>query len=233
LADVSVLVIEDDPAVSEVLAGALEARGYRVRAVSGGREALEAVAVDAPDLVLLDLGLPDIDGIEVCRRLREWSANPILVLSADGAEDRKIAALDQGADDYVTKPFSMPELLARLRVAARHRHLAAMVVDDTVIVVGDVVIDIAARAVRVGDTAVDVARKEFDLLALLARNAGKVLTHGAILDQVWGRGQGATESLRVHVTQLRRKLGTGPHRPRLTSAPGTGYRLVVPEPARP
>jgi two-component system KDP operon response regulator KdpE len=228
MADLGVLVVEDDPAVAEVLASALDSRGYRVSAAPSGRAALDAASLEAPDLVILDLGLPDIDGVEVCRLLRQWSKNPIIVLSADGAEDRKIAALDEGADDYVTKPFSMPELLARIRVAERHRHLAAQVVDDTVIVLGDVVVDPAARVVSVAGVLVDFTHKEFALLTLLARNPGRVLTHGTILEQVWGTGQGGTQPLRMLVFQLRKKLGTAPGRPSVDSVPGTGYRIVLP-----
>ena len=230
MAELGVLVVEDDPSVAEVLVAALESRGYRVRGVAGGHAALDAAALESPDLVILDLGLPDIDGIEVCRLLRRWSKNPIIVLSADGAEDRKVAALDEGADDYVTKPFSMAELLARIRVAERHRHLAAQVVDDSVIILGDVVIDPAARMVSVAGALTELTAKEFDLLALLARNAGKVLTHGAILEQVWGRGQGGSQPLRMLVLQLRRKLGSRSTGPAIVSASGTGYRIVLPDP---
>lgn len=230
MGELGVLIVEDDRAVAEVLSSGLGSRGYRVRTARCGADALDAAALDPPDLIVLDLGLPDIDGVEVCRLLRVWSRNPIIVLSADGAEDRKIAALDRGADDYVTKPFSMPELLARIRVAERHRHLAAMVVDDELIEVGEVTIDTAAHVLIVGDIRTDLARKEFLLLGLLARNAGKVLTHGAIIEHVWGRGQGGSRPLRMLVFQLRRKLGSGPGRPAIVSAAGTGYRLVLPEP---
>ncbi len=230
MADLDVLVVEDDPVVAEILAAALDAHGYRVRTATAGVEALDMAGVDVPDVVILDLGLPDLDGTDVCRRLRQLSGNPIIVLSADGTEERKIAALDAGADDYVTKPFSMPELLARLRVAERHRHVIAMVVDDRVLVVGDVMIDTAAHVVSVAGTTTPFTRNEFALLSVLARNAPKVLTHGAILDHVWGGRGGGTGSLRMHVLQLRRKLGTGPSRPRVVTVPGTGYRFVLPDP---
>ena len=228
--DLDVLVVENDPAVAEILVVALKAQGYRVRTAARGTDALDLAGVDMPDVVILDLSLPDLDGIDVCRRFRRLSGNPVIVLSADGSEQRKIAALDSGADDYVTKPFSMPELLARLRVAERHRRVAAKVVDDRVLVVGDVMVDTAAHVVSVAGTTTPFTRNEFALLSLLARNAGKVLTHGAILDHVWGRREGGTGSLRMHVLQLRRKLGTGASRPQVVTVPGTGYRFLLPDP---
>ena len=227
--DAAVLLVEDDPAVAEVVAVALARHGYRVHRVATGSAAIDSVTLDEPDIVVLDLGLPDIDGIEVCRRLRRWTRHPIVVLSADGSEDRKVAALDEGADDYVTKPFSMPELLARLRVAERHRLLVSQLVDESVIAVGDVLIDTAGRLITIRGEVCEVTRKEFDLLALLARNAGKVLTHGVLLTHIWGGTGGGRDSLRVHIAQLRRKLGTGPDRPLILSEPATGYRLLVPD----
>ena len=209
---------------------ALSARNYRVTVASNGRDALAAASAEQPDIVVLDLGLPDLDGISVCRELRRWFANPIIVLSADGAESRKVEALDAGADDYVTKPFSMPELLARLRVALRHRRLVASVVDSSVIDVGDLHIDTDAYVAVAGGQPLDLTRKEFALLTLLARNLAKVLVHQTILTQVWGPGKGGTtESLRVHVTNLRKKLGTGDDRPRIVTEPGVGYRLLLPD----
>jgi two-component system KDP operon response regulator KdpE len=225
-------VIEDDPSVGEIVRDALAARGYTVHLAATGRAGLDLATTVRPDLVVLDLGLPDVDGIEVCRLLRTWTTNPIVVLSADGAEERKVQALDEGADDYVTKPFSMGELLARLRVAERHRSVLMRTVDDAVLRLGDLEVDTAAREARLGGEPLVLTRKEFALLELLVRNAGKVLTHGTLLAQVWGRHErtgSGTESLRVHVTQLRRKLGTGPDRARILSEPGTGYRLVAAE----
>ncbi len=228
--EVSILVIDDEPALTEVMAVALGSRQFKVTVATNGEQALAAATVDPPDIVVLDLGLPDIDGIDVCRQLRRWFANPIIVLSADGAESRKVEALDAGADDYVTKPFSMPELLARLRVALRHRRLVASVADPTVLEVGDVTIDTGAHVVSVAGTPLDLTRKEFALLALLARNLGKVIIHQSVLNSVWsGTQRGTTESLRVHVTNLRRKLGTGAQRPQVLTEPGVGYRLVLPD----
>jgi two-component system KDP operon response regulator KdpE len=228
--DAKVLVVEDDAALAEIVSIALTSRGYRVHVAPTGRAALDTSWVEQPDVVILDLGLPDIDGIDVCRALRRWFYNPIVVLSADGAEDRKITALDEGADDYVTKPFSMGELLARLRVALRHRRAIAAVADPAVLEVGDITIDTGAHAVAVAGRAVELRRKEFDLLVLLARQPGRVFTHSTILTHVWGSsGDGNTGSLRVHMTQLRKKLGQGSDRPRLLTEPGVGYRLIMPD----
>ena len=221
--------MEDDPSLVRALESGLAARGYDVRTATTGRAALDAAAERRPDVVLLDLGLPDIDGVDVCRHLRRWLPSPVIVLTADGAVDRKILALDEGADDYVTKPFSMPELLARVRVAVRHRQALSAVVDADLLEVGDLQIDVAAHEARFGDEAVHLPRKEFALLVLLARNAGRVLTHAALLRQVWPERQGHddTQVLRTHVTILRKKLGRGERRPRIVSEPGVGYRMVL------
>ena len=222
----AVLVVEDDQSVARVVATALRARGYAVATVSTGTAALSRVQQDGPAIVLLDLGLPDIDGIDVCRRLRRWSTVPIIVLTAEGADDRKVLALDEGADDYITKPFSMPELLARVRVALRHRR-AAGIVDDNVFEVGDLRIDLPRHTVTVAGHPVDLTPKEFGFLALLARHAGKVLTHRSILTEVWGPAAvGETQYLRVYANQVRKKLAEDPARPRLITEPGVGYRLV-------
>jgi len=198
-----------------------------VRVATDGRQALAAVSYEEPAVVLLDLGLPDMDGLEVSQRIQRSSRCSIIVLTADGADDRKIGALDGGAVDYVTKPFSIDELLARIRVALRHRHAVAGIVDDAMLIVGRLRIDVAAHAVRDGDRELLLTAKEFKLLTLLARNTGKVLTHRLILDQVWDRSESArTESLRVLVNGLRRKLQEDPAAPRLLTEPGVGYRLV-------
>lgn len=216
--------------MAEIVSTALVARGYEVRAVTLGRQALDAASLEEPDIVILDLGLPDIDGIDVCRHLRRWYANPIVVLSADGAEDRKIAALDEGADDYVTKPFSMPELLARLRVADRHRRRASSALAPLALEVGDLVVDTGSHLAVVGGEPMILTRREFALLAVLARHPGRVMTHGTLLEKAWGNTRsGGVESLRVHITQLRKKLGSGPGRPRLLTEPGVGYRLNLPD----
>ena len=228
-APASVLVVDDEPAITRALTAAFEARGYTVHAVASGREALERVAGSPPAVVVLDLGLPDIDGIEVCRRIRAWSDVPIVVLTAEGAELRKVEALDEGADDYVTKPFSMPELLARVRVALRHRRPAGPDLEESVLEVGDLLVDVAQRKVTVAGQPVDLTPKEFGFLATLARYPGRVLTHRTILQMVWGPEYGEeSQYLRVYAGQLRKKLRDDPAAPRLVTEPGVGYRLVDP-----
>jgi two-component system KDP operon response regulator KdpE len=223
-----VLIVDDDPALLRVVEVGLTARGYVVTTASNGAEALESVERDEPDVVILDLGLPDMDGIDVADHLRRRKASAsIVVLSADGADDRKVRALEEGADDYLTKPFSMSELLARVGVAIRHRRALAPLVDTEVIAIGALQIDVGGHESRIGDEALDLTPKEFALLTLLARNAGKVLTHRTILDQVWSADQ-ALDTLRTHVSQLRRKLGDGDDTPRLLTEPAVGYRLLRP-----
>jgi two-component system, OmpR family, KDP operon response regulator KdpE len=225
-----VLVVDDELAIRRALAANLKARGYDVDAAETGEQALDLAARHHPDVVLLDLGLPDIDGIEVCQRLRRWYRNPIVVVSADGDEDRKVAALDDGADDYLTKPFSMRELLARVGVALRHRRLVAATVDPALVEVGDLRVDIGAHTAVAGGQPLRLSRKEFALLALLARNCGRVLTQDFLLSRVWHTTDPArSESLRAHVNQVRRKLGDGPQRPRVLNEPGVGYRLAHPD----
>lgn len=224
-----VLVVDDEPAILRAVRAGLAAREYTVTTATTGREALASITTEVPDVVVLDLGLPDIDGIEVCRSVRAWSDVPIIVLSAESTEHRKVMALDEGADDFVTKPFSMPELLARVRVALRHRAPADPGTDATVLVVGDLRIDQPAHRVTVGDRTVDLTPKEFAFLALLARHPGRVHTHRAILQSVWGPAYGTeTQYLRVYASQIRKKLADDPAAPRLVTEPGVGYRLVDP-----
>lgn len=226
----TVLVVDDEPAILRVLRAGLEARGYRVRTASKGQEAIDAAALDAPDLMVLDLTLPDVDGVEVCRRIRGWSDLPIVVLSADGSDTRKVRALDEGADDYMTKPFSMAELLARVRVALRHRPARGpgSAVDESVLEVGDLRIDVSRREVTAAGQPVEkLTPKEFAFLVLLARWPGRVLTHRAILHEVWGpEYDHETQYLRVYASQIRKKLGEDATSPRLITEPGVGYRLV-------
>ena len=223
----AVLVVDDEPAIVRAVGAGLRARGYEVRTAPTGQAAIDSVALDAPDVVVLDLGLPDIDGVEVCRRIRGWTDVPIIILSAEGSDERKVLALDEGADDYVTKPFSMPELLARVRVALRHRALD----DDSeeaVLAVGDLRVDVARHEVAVGGRPVELTPKEFAFLTLLARWPGRVLTHRMILQEVWGPKYGTeTQYLRVYASQLRKKLQDDPEHPRLVTEPGVGYRLVA------
>jgi two-component system KDP operon response regulator KdpE len=222
-----VLVVEDERSMARVMTASLQARGYRVSVARTGQDGLDRSAGENPTVVILDLALPDLDGIEVCRRMRQWSRAPIIVVTADGAEDRKILALDEGADDYITKPFSMPELLARLRVAVRRSETMELFVDDALLEVGDLVVDMADHQVTVGGRPVELTPKEFDFLALLARHQGKVLTHRVILEQIWGpEFVRRSEYLRTYANQLRKKLQEDALRPRLVTEPGVGYRLV-------
>ena len=219
----SVLVVDDEPAIQRAISTAFNARGYRVRTASTGSEALGTLAADPVDLVILDLGLPDMDGVEVCRQLRTWSQVPVIVLSAQGSDSWKVAALDGGADDYVTKPFSMPELLARVRVALRRGGEGG----EAVLTVDDLVIDIPRRLVTVAGREVPLTPKEFGFLALLARWPGRVLTHRTILQEVWGPDYSdETHYLRVYASQIRKKLGEDHESSRLVAEPGVGYRLV-------
>jgi two-component system, OmpR family, KDP operon response regulator KdpE len=221
-----VLVVDDEPAILRALTEALTARGYPVRQALTGKQALEIMASDPPDVVLLDLGLPDIDGVTVCRRIRGWSGVPIIVLSADGDDRRKVLALDEGANDYVTKPYSTQELLARLRAVLRSAAASRPLVHDGVLVVGDLSIDLARHTVHVGGREVDFTPKEFAFLALLARYPGRVLTHRTILQEVWGPTYGTeVQYLRVYAGQIRKKLDDDIANPRLVTELGVGYRL--------
>jgi two-component system KDP operon response regulator KdpE len=222
----AVLVIEDESQVRRFLRSSLDATVYKLIEAATGEAGLAAAASQHPDIILLDLGLPDIDGIEVTRRLREWTETPIIILSARGQDPDKIAALDAGADDYLTKPFSLPELLARIRVAERH---AQQLGDkkDAIFTLGDLRIDRASRIVTVGGEEVRLTPIEYKLLATLARKAGRVLTYQQLLKDVWGpRYATQKQYLHVYVGHLRNKLERDPARPRfLVTEPGVGYRL--------
>jgi len=223
----TILVVEDTPAIGRALRAALEARGYDVVVALTGAAGIDAAAVSDPAAIILDLGLPDMDGSDVCRRVRSWSDVPIIILTVDDAEHRKVETLDIGADDYVVKPFSTPELLARLRVALRRRRASDGEPTDPVLEVGDVVVDVPHHRVEVGGHQVDLTPKEFAFLALLARHPGRVLTHRTILQEVWGPEYGSeTQYLRVYASQIRKKLGDDAASPRLVTEPGVGYRLV-------
>src|ERR1700722_8295105 len=221
-----VLAVDDDQALLRVLRIGLSAFGYEVIVASTGEQGISQAATAAPDVVVLDLGLPDLDGMEVCRRIRQWSDVPIIVLSADGTEDRKIASLDGGADDYMTKPFGMGELEARLRVALRHRTSDQDDEEAKEIVVGDLDLDLVHHEARRGGRPVELTTREFTLLVFLAKHAGKICTHRMILEHVWGPHYGTeTQYLRVYVYRLRRKLGDEKGE-LLRTIPGVGYQLV-------
>lgn len=224
-----VLLIEDEPQMRRFLRAMLAARGYRLVEAETGGEGIAQATTRNPELVLLDLGLPDMDGLEVTRRLREWSAVPIIVLSARGQEQDKIDALDGGADDYLTKPFSAGELLARLRVALRHAAHAARGgrAESSSFQVQDVEVDLARRVVLRAGEEIHLTPIEYKLLTTLIRHAGKVLTHRQLLGEVWGPAYaGQTHYLRVYMAQLRHKLERDPARPQiLITEPGVGYRL--------
>jgi two-component system KDP operon response regulator KdpE len=224
-----VLVIEDEPPIRRFLRPTLASQGYRIVEAESGEDGLLQAATRQPDLVILDLGLPDLDGLEVIRRLREWTAVPIIVLSARGAESDKVAALDAGADDYVAKPFAVGELLARARVALRHAPGSGRESGESTFVLGDLRVDLARRRVWRGEAEVRLTPIEYRLLTALVRHAGKVLTHRQLLQDVWGPGQvEQTHYLRVYMANLRRKLEVDPARPRfLRTEPGVGYRLLA------
>lgn len=222
-----ILVVDDDRAIVRALQSVLDVAGYATQTANTGAAALEAAALRPPDLILLDMILPDIDGVAVCGRLREWTERPIMMLSALDGDALKIAALDAGADDYLRKPFSTGELLARVRAVMRR----SARVDDggPVVVFGDVVVDLAARSVRRGGELIHLTPREYALLAELTRHAGRLVTHAALLEAVWGpRATRETQYLRVYIAGLRRKLEPEPSSPRhLRTEPGIGYRLEV------
>ncbi len=220
-----ILVVDDEPQILRVMRASLPARGYEVRTASDGDEALDEIGKQMPDIIILDLAMPGMSGLEVCRRVREFSSVPVIVLSAKGSESDKVAALDLGADDYVTKPFGMDELLARVRAVLRR--LPASEAGASVLEVGDVLIDSAERRVVVAGKEFKLTPKEFDVLKYLASNAGKVVTHRKLLQSVWGwQSSEQTEYLRVVINQLRRKIEPDPQHPRyILTEPWVGYRL--------
>jgi two-component system KDP operon response regulator KdpE len=225
-----ILLIEDEPQMQRLLRIVLQqGHGYRLIESATGKEGLMQAATRAPDVILLDLGLPDIDGLEVTQRVREWSEIPIIVISAREQEQDKIKALDAGADDYLTKPFGAGELLARIRVAIRHRAIREAGQQELVFILDNLRVDLARRQVFLNEKEVHLTPIEYKLLTVLIKNAGKVITHSQLLKEVWGPSYlKETQYLRVYMTQLRRKLEADPARPRfLINEPGIGYRLKM------
>jgi two-component system KDP operon response regulator KdpE len=226
-----VLVIDDEPKIRGVIREALKQDVSEVLEASTGAEGLAAAAAERPDLVVLDLGLPDIEGVEVCRRLRAWTAVPILVVSARHSEDEKTALLDAGADDYVTKPFGVAELRARVRAQLRRARMAPVPGGDDPLALGDLVIDAARRTVTRNGAAVHLTPTEWGLLSTLVTNAGKTVTHQQLFRAVWGSAHGdAQQYLRVYIAHLRRKIEADPYAPRhIVTEPGVGYRFEAQE----
>jgi two-component system KDP operon response regulator KdpE len=221
-----ILVVDDETSIRRYLRAALTAQGFTVHEAADGEEALSAVLAHRPDMIILDLGLPDMDGIEVTRRLREWSQTPIIILSVREAEQDKIAALDAGADDYLTKPFGTGELLARMRVVQRRQIANAK--NEPVFQSGRLKVDFSSRLVSVDEKEVQLTPTEYDLLRVLVTHAGKVITHRQLLRQVWGDGYEDMHILRVNISNLRGKLEPDPSRPTyIHTEPGVGYRLKV------
>jgi two-component system, OmpR family, KDP operon response regulator KdpE len=219
-----VLVVDDERAIRRYLHAALNAQGYTVYEASCGKEALNMAIADRPDLIILDLGLPDLDGVEVTRQLREWTTIPIIILSVREQESDKIDALDAGADDYLTKPFSSGELMARMRAAIRH---SMQTTSDPVFEMDHLMVDFTRRLVKVDDQEISLTPTEYELLRILIQNAGRVLTHRQLLRQVWGNAyESELHLLRVNMSNLRRKIEPDPSRPRyIITEPGVGYRL--------
>jgi two-component system KDP operon response regulator KdpE len=224
-----ILVIDDDPSLNRALRLGLQAGGHDVSTAANGEQGISQTALTAPDVVVLDMGLPDMDGIEVCRTIRGWSDVPIIILSATGAENRKIAALDAGANDYVTKPFSMPELEARIRAVTRGRGLERDDPTEVDLTCGELHIDLVHHDVTIHDVNVALTTKEFEVLAFLARHAGKTCTHQMILGAVWGTGYGAeAQYVHAYVHRLRQKLNDESAE-LITTVPGVGYSLHCPD----
>jgi two-component system KDP operon response regulator KdpE len=223
----AILLVEDDESHRRALTLGLTARGFDVIEAGGGAEARQAVEARRPDLVLLDLGLPDIDGIDLCRHLHAWPAAPIIVVSGDGDDQRMVAAFEMGADDYVVKPVVMDVLAARVAVHLRHAALAAQALERTVVEVGDVRIDPDAHLVEIAGEVVSLGPQQFTILSVLMRHAGRLVTH-EVLAKALGGGLGAPDrnTVRIQISRLRRTLGSGDHRPQIVTERHIGYRLL-------
>jgi len=220
-----ILVIDDDPALLRALRLGLQALGHEVVTAANGEQGISQTALVSPEVVVLDLGLPDVDGLVVCKRIRQWSDVPIIVLSAIGSEDRKVAALNGGADDYVTKPFGMAELEARVRIAIRHHKAEPIAGQPAHVAVGPIELDLVHRELHIDGEVVRLTAKEFDVLSFLAQHAGKTCTREMILAAVWGTGYGReAQYLHAYVHRLRQKL-QDPAGRLLRTAPGVGYLL--------
>jgi len=229
-AEPHILVIDDELQIQRAIRTILTEKGFRVTTASNGEEGLTLAAANEPDIIILDLGLPDMDGVEVCSRLREWTQTPIIILSVRDSERDKVGALDKGADDYLTKPFGIEELLARVRVALRHS-AQKQGTQSKVVKAGDLTIDLVWHIVKRGEEQVKLTGTEYKLLAYLAANHGRVLTHQSILTHVWDPADANhTEYLRVYMRQLRKKLEADPERPQfILTEPGIGYRFIADE----
>jgi two-component system, OmpR family, KDP operon response regulator KdpE len=225
-----ILVIDDEPQILRAIRTILTEKQFKVTTAGRGEEGLTLAAANKPDVVILDLGLPDMDGVEVCARLREWTQIPIIILSVRDSEREKVAALDAGADDYLTKPFGVEELLARVRVALRHS-TRPLGTESKVVKAGQLVIDLAWHIVKRGEEEIKLTGTEYKLLSYIAGNHGRVLTHQSILTNVWGPADADhTEYLRVYMRQLRKKLEVDPERPQyILTEPGIGYRFMADE----
>jgi len=219
------LIIDDEAPIRRMLRTMLEPEQYRVCEAETGQLGLQQAVAQRPDVILLDLGLPDMDGLTVLKRLREWSQTPVLILSVRDSEKDKVAALDNGADDFVTKPFGSAELLARLRVLQRHAPHGA---EEPVFVDGDLTVDLSARIIKVKNKEINLTATEYALLRVLVQHAGKVVTHKQLLRAVWGpNAENQSQYLRVYITHLRKKIETTPDRKLIKTEPGIGYRLMI------
>jgi len=227
----TVLIVEDDRAQMQALSVGLEGRGYVVLGALTGADAVAWLARTSFDLILLDMGLPDVDGLTMCKRIRDWTRCPIIVVSADAMEDRIVGALEAGADDYVIKPYAMGVLEARIRVALRHAATVAAVVDSPFLVVGDTRLDLDAYQASVDGVTIEMSRQQFEILAVLARNVDKIVTYRALGRALWGYEPETIDlnALRISVSRVRQRLGSGPDRPVIHNERAVGYRLVVPD----
>ncbi len=227
---VSIVIIDDEPPIQKLICVTLRAHGFKVAEASTGQDGVVKVSTFRPDLVILDLGLPDLDGVDVLSSIRSWSQVPILILTARDQEQEKIKALDAGADDYVTKPFSMGELMARIRALLRRLPIGSN--EGSILHCGPIDIDLSQHTVMRGSERIKVTPTEYELLKLLAQNSGRVLTHKYLLQHVWGGQQWQTESqyLRIYIGHLRKKIEEDPTRPKIiVTEPGVGYRMLFPD----